>query len=778
MLLKIEQHTKLPRLLDLDDSPSATRRRRYWRYVHRWRRRLFYLWRQDVPGESDGAEIARGVDDLLAISLMLDYFRRSGRADMPPISEVHQRLSCPTVAAIATAIAATVADPFVSAVLDPWAFAAALPVPRRVVADNWQRRLEDATWLLYRDRRIPLSFFGDFHQICTGNPLNTESSDTQGRGKRRARGMFYTPAPIVDYLVATTLAPLLSDRHPEEVLQLRVLDPSCGCGAFLIACFRYVSTWLEHHPDCDNETACRLSLELIERVLHGCDIDPGAVSWTIRLQLLAAWEMLRSHTDSKSVESTLFVPSLQNTIRCRSFLNLATFQSSPSPSLLSYDAIIGGPPFVRLEQLHRTQRDQLPLYRRRYLSARQGHYDLYMLFIEQALDLLNEGGRVAFSLSNSFLRSDSGRMVRGYIAANACVEEVVEFEDPKTYEDAATQIALLRLRKVRPRCEGRYAVIKGRGRLRRKLEQLDSGQPDSDISIRPLQPEATASPRWKLASSDDGCWLERVRLSGVPLGQLVTVAFGLSSGIDRLLLLKKTGRVSGGIILAQSRDNDDHNIRLEEAATRSVVRGYQLRGYQPPKLQHVYSFPYDAKGRAFVEDDLRVRFPLMYAYLLSKQAELSKRALAKGCPWYSTFRRWPQRVSQGPRLLSAKITSGNSFSLIDNSQLLAHNSVVVLTDRRGTLDPYYLLGIVNSKIFTRYVSLTMPKINVGRYSLQLSRLRRFPVPDPASENTRHTSQAISSLVQNLMHQSLRRPPLQELLTAIDRQVADLYGVDP
>ncbi len=173
-MLEIAQHSKLPRLLDLDDSPSVIRRRRYWRYVHRWRRRLSYLWRQDVPGESDGAEIARGVDDLLAIMLLLDYFCRSGHANLPPIAEVHQRLSCPTVAAIATAITAAVADPFVSAVLDPQAFVDTLPVPRRVVADNWQRRLGDATWLLHRDRRIPLSFFGDFHQFCIGNPLRFE----------------------------------------------------------------------------------------------------------------------------------------------------------------------------------------------------------------------------------------------------------------------------------------------------------------------------------------------------------------------------------------------------------------------------------------------------------------------------------------------------------------------------------------------------------------------------------------------------------------------------
>ena len=627
-MLEVEQHTRLPHLLDLEGTPSVTRRRRYWRYVHRWRRRLFYLWRQNVPDESDGLEVARGVDDLLAIALLLDYFRRSERADLPQVSRVHESLSRPTVAAIAIATTATVADPFISAVLDPQAFSDALPVPRRVFSDDWQRRLRDATSLLYRDKRIPPSLFGDFHQVCTGNPLNMESPDAEGRGKRRERGMFYTPAPIVDYLVSATLGPLLNGRRPEEVLQLRVLDPSCGCGAFLIACFRYISAWLERRPDCDYDLACRLSLELMEHVLQGCDIDPGAVSWTIRLQLLAAREMiLGNRVHPRGIESTPSVPFLRETIRCRSFLELSPFRTSACSSP-SYDAIIGGPPFVRLEQLHNTERDEIPLYRRRYLSARQGQYDLYMLFIEQALDLLNEGGRVAFSLSNSFLRTDSGRIVRGYIAANACVEEVVEFEDPRTYDDAAIQIALLRLRKVRPRRGGRYGAIGGRGRLRRKLENLVSDQPDPDVSTRPLPPEATASSRWKLASSDDGRWLEEVRQAGVPLGRLVTIESGLSTDIDRLLLLRKMGRAADGVILVQSRHDSNRTIRLEEAATRSVVRGHQLRGYQPPRLHHVYPFPYDAKGRPLGEGSLQTRFPLVYAYLLRNRGDLSRRALA------------------------------------------------------------------------------------------------------------------------------------------------------
>ena len=243
-MLEITQYSKLPRLLDLDDLPSATRRRQYWRYVHRWRRRLYYLWRQDVPKELNKAEIARGVDDLLAISLLLDYFRRMGRTNFSFIAEVHQQLSHPTVADIAAAFAETASDPFLSAVLGPQTFSNALPVPLRVVADDWQRRLGNATWLLYRDRRIPLSFFGEFHQFCTGNPLHTKSPDTEGRKKRRSRGMFYTPAPIVDYLVATTLAPLSNGQRPEDIPEVAHSRPIL---------------WMWSIPDCVQSIYCNLA---------------------------------------------------------------------------------------------------------------------------------------------------------------------------------------------------------------------------------------------------------------------------------------------------------------------------------------------------------------------------------------------------------------------------------------------------------------------------------------------------------------------------------------
>ena len=765
----VAQSRKLPRLLDLDESPPLIRLRRYWRYIHRWRRRLYHLWRGQASGELDDAAVARAVDDLMAIFFLVEHLRRKGCHSAPAIQDVCRSASRPSVSNVAGAIAEMFSSPILAAALEPGGFDNDPSIPNLLFLDHWERRIENATWLLYGDRSLPLSFFGNFHQVCVGNPLNVQSTGTDEQCTRRARGMYYTPAPIVDYLVSTTLDRLLAERHPEELLQLRLLDPSCGCGAFLIGCLRYLFRWLGLRLDCGDEEATRAFLTLAGRMFHGCDIDPQAVRWSIRLLLLSAWESLTSRVGRQDSECMLPVPDLREAIRCKSFLDL-TPDESDGPSPAGFDVIVGGPPFVRLQQLHQTQHDQLPMYRRRYLSARQGQFDLYMLFIERAIDLLNEGGYLAFSLSNSFLRTISGQTVRGYIAANACVEEIVEFDDPRTYADAATQIVLLRLRKTRRRCGGRHILIKGRRHLRRTLEQLLSDQLTSDISVTALQPEATASSRWRLTTSKDAYWLEKIHEGGVPLGRLVKIEHGPSTGLDRVLLLKQAGRSINGEVFAQARKSKQ-TFRLEEAAVRFVVRGRQIRGYRPPTLRYLYPFPYDAHGDVLPEQELQTRFPLMYAYLSLYRGELLRRPLPKGCRWYSTFCHPRRCEARGPRLISGRIVSRGSFGLVSDLDVLTHSSVVVLTPRISKVDPYYLLGVLNSRAFGRYVSLTMPMINTGRYSLRLSALRLFPVPDPESQRNHAICRRVASLVHDLLRMSARQAAPSHLASAIEDEVA-------
>jgi len=177
MLAEAKPVTELPRLLDLDNPPPPARVRWYWRYIQRWRRRLFHLWREQTRGQADGAAIARAVDDLLAVFFLMAHLRRRGQHGVPAIQNVCQSAPHPSVFSIAECVSQTISDPILAAALDPEGFDSGLPIPAPLFRDHWERRIADATWLLYRDNGLPLSLFGDFHQLCVGNPLTAQATE-------------------------------------------------------------------------------------------------------------------------------------------------------------------------------------------------------------------------------------------------------------------------------------------------------------------------------------------------------------------------------------------------------------------------------------------------------------------------------------------------------------------------------------------------------------------------------------------------------------------------
>ena len=111
---------------------------------------------------------------------------------------------------------------------------------------------------------------------------------------RKATGTFYTPRAFTEYLVRRTLAPLVDEAPPEEILRLRILDPAMGSGAFLVAVCRYMAQAYEHAlvehegltpgdiTDPDRTAFRRL---IAQRCLFGVDLNPMAV----QLARLSLW---------------------------------------------------------------------------------------------------------------------------------------------------------------------------------------------------------------------------------------------------------------------------------------------------------------------------------------------------------------------------------------------------------------------------------------------------------------------------------------------------------
>ena len=116
----------------------------------------------------------------------------------------------------------------------------------------------------------------------------------RGSTLRKTTGSFYTPQPLAHYLVRRALAPLVDQAAPERILELKVLDPAMGSGAFLVAACEYLANAYEtalihaggcHPSDLGPPERAAIRRRIAERCLFGVDLNPMAV----QLARLSLW---------------------------------------------------------------------------------------------------------------------------------------------------------------------------------------------------------------------------------------------------------------------------------------------------------------------------------------------------------------------------------------------------------------------------------------------------------------------------------------------------------
>jgi type I restriction-modification system DNA methylase subunit len=78
----------------------------------------------------------------------------------------------------------------------------------------------------------------------------------------------------------------------------------------------------------------------------------------------------------------------------------------PDPS--GFDVVIGNPPYIRIQALKEWAPREVEFYKRKYISASKGNYDIYVIFVEKGLNLLNDNGRLVFILPSKFFVTDYG----------------------------------------------------------------------------------------------------------------------------------------------------------------------------------------------------------------------------------------------------------------------------------------------------------------------------------------------------------------------------------
>ena len=185
-------------------------------------------------------------------------------------------------------------------------------------------------------------FLGKVIRLTKGHRAKVEEKPEV----KKAGGVYYTPQYIVEYIVENTVGKLCKDKTPQKVSELRILDPACGSGSFLLGAYNYLLNWhliyyiklkdknrLKDQIYKGKNNEWHLTIKEKKRILlnniYGVDIDHQAVEVTKLSLLLKVLE--GENRDVLEAQQKLFkeraLPNLENNIKCgNSLIGLRNIQ--------------------------------------------------------------------------------------------------------------------------------------------------------------------------------------------------------------------------------------------------------------------------------------------------------------------------------------------------------------------------------------------------------------------------------------------------------------------
>lgn len=266
---------------------------------------------------------------------------------------------------------------------------------------------------------------------------------------RKERGIYYTPTYIVDYIVKNTLGELLKKTKPNKVHNIKVLDPACGSGSFLIRAFdEFVNYYQKHIP---GEFGYLRKIEILKNNIYGVDLDRQAV------------EISQMNLLLKTLYSRQQLPMLKNIKQGNSLISGGEEELKPYfgdkwqekcpfnwqeefPEIFQqggFNVIIGNPPYVRGRSLCGIEKKYL-LDNMRYFSPNS---DIYIAFLEKAFNLLKKGGILSFIIPRSFLDQTYAMLLRSHFIKDWKIKNIVDFSGVKVFEAAVIKNCILVIEK-------------------------------------------------------------------------------------------------------------------------------------------------------------------------------------------------------------------------------------------------------------------------------------------------------------------------------------------
>ena len=685
--------------------------------------------------------------------------------------------------------------------------------------------------------------------VTESTPLDIEVAvDPEMLGKvfeelvtgRHDTGSYYTPRPVVSFMCRESLKICLRNktdetpeclqafvdaddataiRNPERVLQvlqtLRICDPACGSGAYLLGMMSELLRLrdaLFQSKQVDPKTTYQRKLDIIRENLYGVDNDEFAVN----IAMLRLWLSLAvdyeggipeplPNLDYKvaigdSVTGPAPEPS-DGQLRSEDSLiqqiqeHIASYQTTytdPEKQRLretitelkrslqgwsaneeefiwqvefsevfqegGFDIIIGNPPYVRGELIKPIR----PILEQQFPDFFTSTADLYVYFYKRGTQLLRTGGILTYISSNKFLRVGYGRKLRQLLADKMCLQKLLDFGSVPVFGASVDTCIVL----VENTASGEEAFLAATFRNKADIPRLSEAFQELAFSMHTsdLSPDG-----WALTSPAALQLLERLQGTGTPLGEYVDGDFyrGVITGCNDAFIINALTRQR---LLAEDVSSDE--------LIKPLVRGRNLQKWKTePTDEYLIAiassanleWPWSqAESTSEAERIFTETYPAIHRHLNGYRERLTVRDdqgtfywELRSCAYYSEFGK--------PKIIYPQ-TAKSLYACYDTTKTFGLNNIYFIP----TTD-LSLLAILNSLLFDWYARHKFYSLNDlwagGRMQFFAQYMEHVPITGRTSEQ----KATLSRLVERILVDP-KSDEVCNLQKEIDVQVYQIYGL--
>jgi len=607
-----------------------------------------------------------------------------------------------------------------------------------------------------------------------------EKKTTGTSGRRKRDGVVYTPDYIARFIVEQTLgthcreifARILGEyaakgataddeeiswkskaaekqawaEYRDKLTALRIIDPACGSGVFLIMAF----DWLKAELVRVNAKLAELEgkgmagslldpdSEILTHNLFGVDVN----SESVEIAKLSLWiKTARRGKVLDSLDANIRVGDSLIEDSSYAYRSHGFEWKSAFPDIFAaggFDVVLGNPPYVRMELI----KPMKPWLKNRY-EVVSDRADLYAYFFERGLKLLKPKGRLGYISSATFFKTKSSKPLRQFILKNASLEVIVDFKDCQIFEGVTTYPAIITMKAGAPTADHKlkFWAIDAipDGSFSDNFADMSGQYPQSALSSDPwqLEPPLVRALRHKIASS--GQHLREV------FGPLYR---GIGTGLNSAFVIDNTTKEK--LCMLDPKSAELLRPWLEGKDLNRWIAGSR-------KLWVIYI----PKNKVEID-----RFPAIKNWLSPFRQQLEDRATKQ--KWFELQQAQEAYVAAfgDVKVLSTKISIMPTFSVDRTGYFLSNTSYFLKAGQRSD----FITALLNSRL-SQFLLPTLFVIKEGGFfEIQPDGLERFPIPVTPGES----EELLGILAEAAQAAAEKRYELQQSIT---RRIPDL-AADP